>query len=171
MNRERVVGVVLYGDIVEKKNMWQNWILYAKSLSNELNYELTHFGILCDCMDSKLKTMNRSEKKLLKVIDDNARIDSISLYSLKKGFTSVLDSEICLILNSKFNYVSCEIPFEKYNESFGKRILSELGSFIECKNSEIFSMDKNQVAFNYVMKGKGYDIKQYPTLEILYSEP
>ena len=107
----------------------------------------------------------------MRIINSDKRIDSISFSALKKGFTSILDDEICLILNSKNKYVYCEIPLEKYNEFLGKRILSELGSFIRCKKSEIFSMDKNQVAFNYVMKGKGYDIKQYPTLEILYSEP
>lgn len=171
MSSERVVGIVLYGEIKDTEDIWKNWISYAKSISIEQNCKLTHFAILCDCMDGKLKTLNRSEKKLLKIINSDERIDAISFSALKKGATSALDDEMCLILNSKYKYAYCEIPFEKYNETLGKRMLSELGSFIDCKNSEIFSMDKKQVAFNYVMKGKGYDISQYPTLEILYSEP
>ena len=174
MSRERVVGIVLYGGIKEEKNIWKNWISYAKTLSSELGCKLTHFGILCDSLDRKddaLKTLSRSEKRLLEIVDSDKRIDAISLYALKKGFTSVLDNEMYLILNSKYKYVYCEVSLDKYNESLGKRILGELESFIDCKNSEIFSMERNQVAFNYVMKGKGYDISQYPTLEILYSEP
>ena len=141
MSRERVVGIILYGDVKDEKNCWEKWISYAKSISIELNCKLTHFAIVCDGMDGELKTLSRSEKKLLRIINSDKRIDSISFSALKKGFTSILDDEICLILNSKNKYVYCEIPLEKYNEFLGKRILSELGSFIRCKKSEIFSRD------------------------------
>lgn len=167
MGSERVVGIVLYGESKETKNIWKSWLLYAKTISDELNYKLTHISILCDSLDGKLKTLSRSEKRVLEAIENDESIGALSLYALKKGFRSVVDSEICLILNLKRKYAYCEISFDKYNEPLGKRILSDMGNFIECKNSEVFSMERNQVAFNYVMKGKGYDLSKYPTLEVL----
>lgn len=138
MGSERVVGIVLYGEIEETKKIWKSWLLYAKSISSELNYKLTHISILCDSMDSKLKTLSRSEKRVLEVIDNDENIESLSLYALKKGFRSVVENEVCLILSSKYKYAYFEISFEKYNVSIGKRILGEMGNFIKEKIVKYF---------------------------------
>lgn len=167
MGSERVVGIVLYGEIKETKDLWKTWLLYAKSISGELDCKLTHISILCDSLKSNLKTLSRSGKRILEVIDNDENIQALSLYALKKGYRSVVENEVCLILSSKYKYAYCEISFEKYNQSIGKRILGEMGNFVRGKNSEIFSMERDQVAFNYVMKGRGYDVSKYPTLKLL----
>ena len=77
MCSERVAGIVLYGEIKETENLWKSWLLYAKSISRELHYKLTHISILCDSMDSKLKTLSRSEKRILEVIDKDESIESL----------------------------------------------------------------------------------------------
>lgn len=167
MGSERVVGIVLYGEIKETKDLWKSWLLCAKSISSELDCKLTHISILCNSLNSKLKTLSRSEKRILEAIDNDESIEALSLYALKKGYRSVVGNEMCLILSLKYKYAYCEISYEKYNQSIGKRILGEMGNFVQCKNSEIFSMERNQVAFNYVMKGRGYDVSKYPTLKLL----
>ena len=60
-----------------------------------------------------------------------------------------------------------EALLEKYNESLGKELIKGMGDFVACHKSEIFTVGKDQCTYNYAFKGRGDDISQYPTLEIL----
>lgn len=169
MSGKRVVGIVMYGEIKENKDIWKDWLVYTKSICHALDCRLTHYGVESDSMkDGKVKTLSRSEKKLLEIINNNENIGWLSFYSLPKNYHTVIgDTEAFLALDAKRKYVYCEFSLEKYNESLGKRLLNEMGNFIICNKSEIFSMEKSRGAINYVFKGRGDDISKYPTLEIL----
>lgn len=53
---------MVYGEIEEAKDLWKSWIFYAKSSSIELDRKLTHVSILCNSLNSRLKTLSRSKK-------------------------------------------------------------------------------------------------------------
>lgn len=165
MDSGKVIGIVIYGKIKEIHNIWAKWFLYAGSVGSEMASELTHTAISCASRDSKLKTLSRYRDKLLNMIESGEPIEALSFYALKKGFASVADNGLCLILAPE--YVYCEMPLEKYDGKIGKQLLEGMGDFVVPLTYEIFSMDRNQTAFNYVMKGKGDDVNRYPTLRIL----
>ncbi len=169
MSGKRVVGIVMYGEIKENKDIWKDWLIYTKSVSDALDYKLTHYGVECDSLKGDgVKTLSRSGKKLLEAINNYEKIEALSFYSLPKDYHTACGSrELYIDLNAIGKYVYCEFPLEKYNESLGKRMLNEMGNFIVCNKSEIFSMEKSRLAINYVFKGRGDDISEYPTLEIL----
>lgn len=169
MGSKSVVGIVMYGEAKEDKNVWKDWLAYAKSVSEMLDYKLTHFGIESDSWkDGNVKTLSRSGKRLLEIIHNYENIEHLSFYSLPKNYhTACGSNELYIDLNARRKYVYCEFPLEKYNESLGERLLNDMGNFIICNKSEIFTMEKSRGAINYVFKGMGDDISKYPTLEIL----
>ena len=71
MSGKRVVGIVMYGEIKENKDIWKDWLIYTKSVSDALDYKLTHYGVECDSLKGDgVKTLSRSGKKLLEAINN-----------------------------------------------------------------------------------------------------
>lgn len=160
---DRRLGIIIYGKCRQLNDLWRKWLDEAKNLIIITGFVPTHIGISSISMkDGKIKTLSRSEKKIKKIISSGEDIKHMSIYSLKKGFHTALDSDVWVVLNK--NYVYCEIPFEKYEEFLIKKIQEILLGFIELEGGEVFLMDKEQVPFNYVIN-RG--MEKYSTLEIL----
>ena len=169
MGSKSVVGIVMYGEAKEDKNVWKDWLAYAKSVSEMLDYKLTHFGVESDSWkDGNVKTLSRSGKRLLEIIHNYENIEHLSFYSLPKNYHTASGSkELYLELYPRGKWVYCEFLLEKYNESLGKELINGMGDFVACHKREIFTVGKDQCTYNYAFKGRGDDISQYPTLEIL----
>ncbi|CUX32931.1 hypothetical protein [Clostridium sp. C105KSO13] len=166
------IGIVIYGVCKNRSGFWEAWTDKAKELICMIGYPPTHAGISGTSLSENLRTLQRSERKMRTVIANGEPVCSLSIYSLPKNYHTALDSNCWLCINdqtwnrySKFAY--CEMNLEESSEELIERIKSALLDFIEMEQCEIFTMDKSQVPFNYVIKGQGNDVSKYPTLDIL----
>lgn len=172
MSDQKAIGIVGYGSYQQLDDFWGKWLDESKSLFSVVGSIPTHIGIKCETInDGKIRTLSRSEKKIREAINRGETISIMSLSALKKGFHTALDHEFYVTLYRssyrKVDYLYCEMLREMYNDLIKERILDSMYKFLEVDKGEIFVMDKKYVAANYAHKGKGDDIHQYPTLEIL----
>lgn len=170
------LGIVIYGECRKRDGLWEEWLDKAKELIELIGYTPTHAGISGTSLATKLRTLKRSEQKMRKVMADKEPVSAVEVHSLPKDYHTCLDSACYAILRdstlgderySKYAYF--EMNFEECSKELIEKIKSALLEFIEMKQCEIFTMDKDKVPFNYVMKGMGDDIGKYSTLEILHN--
>lgn len=167
---KKVIGIIICGKIKTINDIWQKWLEESEYIIKLSGQTPTHFGIVSKSFEvDKLRTFSRSGKKLKEVISSGELIECLSFYSLKKGFHTVLDSDITLLLHSKREYVYCEFPIERYDKNLAEEIQNKLIDFVDSGKGEVFSIDKDKVAFNYARKSRGIDINKYPTLQILWN--
>ena len=171
----RKLGIVIYGVCNDRDGFWEDWLDRAKELIFMIGYTPTHTGMTGTSFPEKLRTLQRSERKMRTVIANKEPVRALSVSSLPKNYHTELDSYCYLDLRVKTwgyyekysNYAYCEMNFDECNRELVEKIKSMLLEFIEMEQCEIFAMDKEQVPYNYVFKGMGDDISKYRTLEIL----
>lgn len=169
------LGIVIYGVCNDRDGFWEEWLDRAKELMCIIGYIPTHGSLGGTSFPEKLRTLQCSERKMRLAINNGEPVRALSICSLPKNYHTELDSNCYLCLEVKTwgyykkysNYAYCELNFDEYREELIEKIRCMLLEFIEMEQCEIFTMDKEQVPYNYVFKGMGDDISKYRTLEIL----
>lgn len=174
------VGIVIYGEGKNRSGFWEAWIDKAKELTCMIGYNPTHACILGTSLSDKLRTLRRSERRMREAAAAEQSVSSLAIYSLPKNYNTALDNNcwLCLTLkegsnqkgNRYANSAYCEMNSEDCSEELLEKIRSVLLDFVEMEQLEIFTMDEDEVPFNYVVRGMGDDISRYPTLHILKKE-
>lgn len=161
-------GIVVYGPCKDRNDLWEAWLNETMELSCAFGHTPTHIGIMCNTINNgKIRTLRRSEKKIREIITRGEDIRHLSVYALPPDFHTAVGDDTAYFDLEFGEWAFCEMDFKNYSADTVNRIKDTLLDFVEMKDCEVFTMDKSQVLYNYVMKGSGTDLSQYPTLEIL----
>ncbi|PYE49288.1 hypothetical protein DFQ00_106271, partial [Paenibacillus barcinonensis] len=84
MGERLTTSIVLYGQIEPNDiKQWNDFYLFSKEIITSLNFKPNYIGISGDSFqDSKLRTLVRTEKKLLKSFEKEEYIEALEVYAL-----------------------------------------------------------------------------------------
>lgn len=141
------ISITVYGRPV---NDWQMWYQDAKGLFSKLGYDYNYFGANIFA-DGKIKTVSRSEKKLLAVMGEESNLEAVSMFSLPRNFKSASFSyDVMLVRNQEFITLSLnESDYDKLDETEVVKLFSE---YVENPRVEIYELDRYEVPLLYAYK-------------------
>ena len=170
---EMTTSIVLYGNIDEfDTDKWSDFYNIAKYLSKTLSVQANYIGIEGEeFKSSKLLTIKRTEKRLLKSLTNGNSLLSMALYSLPDGFTqAAFDYNFYLGRDKNEDShnqskILLTIPTEVYSEINTPSIICTLKEFIQFKEGEIFELSRYETPLFYASRVN--EIEDYETLKIL----
>lgn len=158
------ISVTLRGDGLKKKK-WIEWYGYICFLFDDLGYPRTHLAITSEKFNSgKIVTVNRSEKKILQMLEDGLLPVGLDLFSLPKDYKSAsFDYDVCATRGKDFISVifnSCD-----FNRMDVQSLVFNMKQYIEFDNGEIYRMDRNEMPLIYAAQANSLDA--YKSLEVM----
>lgn len=165
---ETVVSITLYGTF-EKNFNWLDWLNYCEKKFLEYNYEPNYIGFRSETVKiNKVLQLKRKNNinKILNAINNNEKIEFLTIYSLPKNFRqAVFDYNMYIRRNDK----CIEMVMEKdlcLNLNINE-LIDDLKSFIVLDKGEVFEISRKECPFSY--SGRWNDISFYKTLKILHT--
>ncbi|PXV84493.1 hypothetical protein C8E03_1294 [Lachnotalea glycerini] len=159
------ISITIYGIISKNSADWKKWYFDSKKICELLGYEANYLSITGDGItNTKIKTIKRSENKTLKMVEENASLDSFSIYVLPDNFTSAI-SDFTITASRAENYVTIIMDKSKYIEIDPKTYIEILQNHISMDYGEIYEMDIFECPEMYAAKVN--DPSFYKTLHII----
>lgn len=165
INNKLTVSITLYGKINKSSEDWRKWYNTSKIICKTLGHIANYFSITGENItNSKVKTIKRSENKLLEMLEGETNLRSLSLFVLPDKFTSVI-SDFTITLSRGEGYVTMIMHKNKFLEIEPQEYVNLLKEHISMDYGEIYEMDINECPEMYASKAN--DSSFYKTLNIL----
>jgi hypothetical protein len=152
LSDETLISITLYGEIKENRKKWINWYEDAKKIVKSLGYEPNYFSVESSALKfGEVMELEKNEKKLLKAIEAEDKIEWIAVYSLPLDYSSAsFDYDVLLARTNEYvTFITNISDFNKINEEF---LVSSLKKYILCKEGEIYEMDRDESPLIYASK-------------------
>lgn len=149
---KETVSITLSGLIPRDNDNWINWYEDSKNIVNFLGYSVTHIGIESTSLHSgKVLSIKRSEKKVLKSIQNGDKIEYISLYSLPDEYSSA-SFDYNVLLARECGYLTIIINKSDYDDEKKRCILNILKKYFDSASYEVYEMDRKECPLLYASK-------------------
>ncbi|QKS55506.1 hypothetical protein HUB98_03705 [Paenibacillus barcinonensis] len=170
MGERLTTSIVLYGQIEPNDiKQWNDFYLFSKEIITSLNFKPNYIGISGDSFqDSKLRTLVRTEKKLLKSFEKEEYIEALEVYALPQDFTIAAFDYNVYIARSKqveFDHILATFTSEVFKDLDQERLVDLLKRFIVFKSGEIFQLSNLESPQIYASKANA--LTAFKTLSIL----
>lgn len=154
------ISITAYGHPI---NGWDDWYQKAKAIFKTLGYEYNYLGSNI-WVDGKIKTVTRSEKKLLNAIQAEDILDSVIMFSLPKDFKSAsFDYDILIVRKREFT--TLVVNKSDYCKLAEAEVTALFSNYVSNPCIEIYEMDRYEMPLLYASKGNPSSF--FTTLKIL----
>ncbi|SEL29471.1 hypothetical protein [Paenibacillus sp. OK003] len=170
MEERLTTSIVLYGQIEPNNiNQWNDFYHISKEIITSLNFKPNYIGISGDSFQGgKLRTLVRTEKKLLKSFEKAEYLESLEIYALPENFTIAAFDYNAYIARSKqvdFDHILATFTSEAYKDLDQERLVDLLRRFIVFESGEIFQLSNLESPQIYASKANA--LTAFKTLNIL----
>jgi hypothetical protein len=149
------ISLVLYGNLLNEKQLWTDWYEYAKSFLMNLSLQANFCEIIGDAFKSgKLLKADKCEAKIQKSLNKGEKISLIGLDVLPDDFGSAFEYIAFAKMGIKNNlqYIAISLPLETKDSIDFNTLIDSLKKFIVITSGEIFEMNRKDNPYFYVMK-------------------
>jgi hypothetical protein len=145
MEERLTTSIVLYGGIdTVDSSVWLGFYHYAVGLIEGLNLNPNYLGITGKSFKSgKITTLNRTQKKLIKSLDEGEGIESLEIYSLPDDFTTAaFDYEVYICRTSQLDPPHLITTFSNHLFDLLDHgaVISKLKEFINFESGQVFEL-------------------------------
>ncbi|WP_058487060.1 hypothetical protein [Defluviitalea phaphyphila] len=159
------VSITLYGEISKDPEDWEKWYFDSKKICELLGYQANYFAIIGENIaNDRIRTIKRSERKLLKLLKEKEKVDILAVYVIPKNFTSAITDYMVTISRGE-NCVTLVMQKKKYMEIDPNVYIKILNKHINMEYGEIYEMAINEFPEMYASKAN--DPSFYKTLRII----
>lgn len=146
------ISITFNGEIDNDNVRWIQWYNDAKKIVKLLGYEPTHVGISGTAFKSgKVLSVSKSEKKILKSLENGDSVYYISLFALPKDYKSAsFDYDVLAVRDD--GYITLVMNKNTFNSEREDEIISILKKYISAYSGEIYEMDRDEVPLFYAAK-------------------
>lgn len=151
-------SIVLYGEISSSSNEWLQWFEYSKDLAFRLGHPANHIGVKSKSFTSgKLLKLNRSEKKLVKALNEGEELEYLGLDSLPEEYKiAAFDYSLSISRNLKIDppHILLTMGSDDFKKIDSDKVILELKEFIDIEYGEIIELASSEIPQIYAVKGK-----------------
>lgn len=159
------VSITFNGKIDNDNEKWIQWYKDAKMLIELMGYIPTHVGIGGVAFKSgKVLSISKSEKKILKSLENGDEVYYISLFSLPKDYKSASFDYDVLVARDE-GYVTLIANKGAFDYMQENELISKLRGYISASGGEIYEMDRDEVPLLYAAKDNPPNM--YKSLKVL----
>ena len=165
MMETSTVSITFNGKIDNDSVKWIQWYNDAKTLIRLIGYEPTHVGISGIAFKSgKVLNISKSEKKIIKSLENGDEVHYISLFSLPRDYKSASFDYDVLVARDE-GYITLIMNKSAFDFEQKSVLISILKKHISISNGEIYEMDREEVPLLYAAKDNPPNT--FKTLKIL----
>lgn len=159
------ISITFNGEIDDNNVRWMQWYNDAKRIVRLLGYEPTHVGISGTAFKSgKVLSVSKSEKKILKSLENGDSIYYISLFSLPKDYKiASIDYDVLVARDEGF--ITLIMNKKSFDSKQEDELINILKKYISVHTGEIYEMDREEIPLLYAAKDNPPNI--FKTLKIL----
>jgi len=151
-NNNLMKTVSLYGSINDNKEIWMKWYKSCKDYIEGLGLKANYFSIESATMKTgKVMTMNKSEKKMSKSIEQGDKINWLSIYSLPDNFKqAAFDYDVYMTRGR--GHVCFSASKDIYKRIVENDFINLFKQFIEFESGEVFEMAREESSIFYMFR-------------------
>lgn len=159
------ISITFNGEIDNDNVRWMQWYNDAKKIVRLLGYEPTHVGIGGTAFTSgKVLSISKSEKKILKSLENGDSVYYISLFALPQEYKSASFDYDVLVARDD-GYITLVMNKSTFNSGQEDEIINILKKYVSVHSGEIYEMDRDEVPLFYAAKDNPPNM--FKTLKIL----
>lgn len=148
--------VVLYGEIGQANQAWNEWISLAKIIEIESEIKFTHIGISSDSMfhSKRILTIDKALRKFSKTNTKIEIIKSFEFYSLPHEYKQAAFDYIAYMVMCLDPFPLVLISLPKGSESIAiiDKSTSIVSTFFTISSGLVFEMSKEDCPFFFATK-------------------